>query len=200
MEMPTTCAVCGQTFDLNDGRRSPDNPEITICRSCAAAQEECKEQQKLCQKCGEELEHCECCGAIGCPECDLESPFPEDSMIKYCPECAKGAREERVKEAANGTKICATCTRFRNENGWGDGDCDLDELCPHHDGHCDNWAPDVDKLIERVYQKGREKMMQVAITAFDNVWLGDDENGDGEWEPDYEYHRRNFVVELMRSK
>ena len=40
-------------------------------------------------------------------------------------------------------------------------------------------------------------MRAKAIGAFDDMWF---ENGeDGEFEPDYEYHRRNFIRKLNQE-
>ena len=43
-------------------------------------------------------------------------------------------------------------------------------------------------------QEAEERMRQKAVSAFDDMWF---ENGeDGEFEPDYEYHRKNFIQKL----
>lgn len=41
-------------------------------------------------------------------------------------------------------------------------------------------------------------MRKRAIGAFDDMWF---ENGeDGEFEPDYEYHRNNFIQKLTENE
>lgn len=46
-------------------------------------------------------------------------------------------------------------------------------------------------------QEAEERMRKRAIGAFDDMWF---ENGeDGEFEPDYEYHRRNFIRKLNKE-
>lgn len=48
--------------------------------------------------------------------------------------------------------------------------------------------------VELAEQEAEERMRQKAISAFDDMWF---ENGeDGEFEPDYEYHRKNFIQKL----
>ena len=48
--------------------------------------------------------------------------------------------------------------------------------------------------IELAEQEAEERMRKKAISAFDDMWF---ENGeDGEFEPDYEYHRKNFIQKL----
>jgi hypothetical protein len=48
--------------------------------------------------------------------------------------------------------------------------------------------------VELAEQEAEERMRKRAIGAFDDMWF---ENGeDGEFEPDYEYHRKNFIQKL----
>ena len=48
--------------------------------------------------------------------------------------------------------------------------------------------------LELAAQEAEERMRKKAISAFDDMWF---ENGeDGEFEPDYEYHRKNFIQKL----
>ena len=48
--------------------------------------------------------------------------------------------------------------------------------------------------VEHAEQEAEERMRKRAIGAFDDMWF---ENGeDGEFEPDYEYHRKNFIQKL----
>ena len=50
------------------------------------------------------------------------------------------------------------------------------------------------EVAELAEQEAEERMRQKAISAFDDMWF---ENGeDGEFEPDYEYHRKNFIQKL----
>lgn len=50
---------------------------------------------------------------------------------------------------------------------------------------------------ELAEQEAEERMRAKAIGAFDDMWF---ENGeDGEFEPDYEYHRRNFIRKLNKE-
>jgi hypothetical protein len=37
MEMPTPCENCGKWFDLLDGGKSRDYPNITVCPDCTDA-------------------------------------------------------------------------------------------------------------------------------------------------------------------
>lgn len=47
-------------------------------------------------------------------------------------------------------------------------------------------------------QEAEERMRKRAIGAFDDMWF---ENGeDGEFEPDYEYHRKNFIQKLTENE
>ena len=51
--------------------------------------------------------------------------------------------------------------------------------------------------VELAEQEAEERMRAKAIGAFDDMWF---ENGeDGECEPDYEYHRRNFIRKLNKE-
>lgn len=53
---------------------------------------------------------------------------------------------------------------------------------------------DVCKAVELAEQEAEERMREKAVSAFDDMWF---ENGeDGEFEPDYEYHRKNFIQKL----
>ena len=56
---------------------------------------------------------------------------------------------------------------------------------------------DAVKAVELAEQEVEERMRKRAIGAFDDMWF---ENGeDGEFEPDYEYHRRNFIRKLNKE-
>lgn len=56
---------------------------------------------------------------------------------------------------------------------------------------------DAIKAVELAEQEAWERMRQKAISAFDDMWF---ENGeDGEFEPDYEYHRKNFIQKLTEQ-
>ena len=44
-------------------------------------------------------------------------------------------------------------------------------------------------------KEAEERMRKKAISAFDDMWF---ENG--EFEPDYEYHRRNFIQKLNENE
>lgn len=56
---------------------------------------------------------------------------------------------------------------------------------------------DAIKAVEIAEQEAEERMRKKAIGAFDDMWF---ENGeDGEFEPDYEYHRRNFIQKLNEA-
>ena len=53
------------------------------------------------------------------------------------------------------------------------------------------------ECVELAEQEAEERMRAKAIGAFDDMWF---ENGeDGEFEPDYEYHRRNFIRKLNKE-
>ena len=52
--------------------------------------------------------------------------------------------------------------------------------------------------VELAEQEAEERMRKRAIGAFDDMWF---ENGeDGEFEPDYEYHRKNFIQKLNENE
>lgn len=48
--------------------------------------------------------------------------------------------------------------------------------------------------IEQAERDAEERMRRRAISAFDDMWFANGE--DGEFEPDYEYHRKNFIERL----
>lgn len=51
-----------------------------------------------------------------------------------------------------------------------------------------------ERAAELAEQEAEERMRKKAVSAFDDMWF---ENGeDGEFEPDYEYHRKNFIQKL----
>ena len=51
--------------------------------------------------------------------------------------------------------------------------------------------------VELAEQEAEERMRAKAIGAFDDMWF---ENGeDGEFEPDYEYPRRDFIRKLNKE-
>ena len=57
---------------------------------------------------------------------------------------------------------------------------------------------DAIKAVEIAEQEAEERMRKKAIGAFDDMWF---ENGeDGEFEPDYEYHRKNFIQKLNEDE
>ncbi len=48
--------------------------------------------------------------------------------------------------------------------------------------------------VELAEQEAEERMRRKALAAFDDMWFENGENG--EFESDYEYHRRNFIKKL----
>ena len=50
-------------------------------------------------------------------------------------------------------------------------------------------------MADLAEQEAEERMRKKAISAFDDMWF---ENG--EFEPDYEYHRRNFIQKLNEKE
>ncbi len=57
---------------------------------------------------------------------------------------------------------------------------------------------DAIKAVEIAEQEAEERMRKKAISAFDDMWF---ENGeDGEFEPDYEYHQKNFIQKLTENE
>ena len=64
--------------------------------------------------------------------------------------------------------------------------------CP---GECDIKLIEAKRAIELAEQEAEERMRKKAISAFDDMWF---ENG--EFEPDYEYHRRNFIQKLNENE
>lgn len=57
---------------------------------------------------------------------------------------------------------------------------------------------DAIKAVEIAEQEAEERMRKKAIGAFDDMWF---ENGeDGEFEPDYEYHQKNFIQKLTENE
>lgn len=64
----------------------------------------------------------------------------------------------------------------------------------------DGWLcfSDAHRIIEIAEKEVEEQMRKKAISAFDDMWF---ENGeDGEFEPDYEYHRKNFIQKLSENE
>lgn len=67
--------------------------------------------------------------------------------------------------------------------------------CP---GECDIKLIEAKRAVELAEQEAEERMRKRAIGAFDDMWF---ENGeDGEFEPDYEYHRKNFIQKLTENE
>ena len=57
---------------------------------------------------------------------------------------------------------------------------------------------DAIRAVEIAEQETEERMRKRAIGAFDDMWF---ENGeDGEFEPDYEYHQKNFIQKLTENE
>lgn len=52
-----------------------------------------------------------------------------------------------------------------------------------------------ERAVELAEREAEERMRKKAISAFDDMWF---ENG--EFEPDYEYHRRNFIQKLNENE
>ena len=51
--------------------------------------------------------------------------------------------------------------------------------------------------LELAELEAEERMREKAVSAFDDMWF---ENGeDGEFEPGYEYHRKNFIQKLKEE-
>ena len=50
------------------------------------------------------------------------------------------------------------------------------------------------EAVELAEQEAEERMRRKALAAFDEMWCENGENG--EFEPDYEYHRRIFIKKL----
>ncbi len=48
--------------------------------------------------------------------------------------------------------------------------------------------------LELAELEAEERMREKAVSAFDDMWF--ENGGDGEFEPDYEYHRKNFIQKL----
>ncbi len=58
------------------------------------------------------------------------------------------------------------------------------EVFPKHVGR-----PEAIRVAEIAEQEAEERMRQKAIEAFDDMWFSG-------FEPDYEYHRMNFIKKL----
>lgn len=57
---------------------------------------------------------------------------------------------------------------------------------------------DTYRIAEIAEREAEERMRKKAISAFDDMWF---ENGeDGEFEPDYEYHQKNFIQKLTENE
>lgn len=55
-----------------------------------------------------------------------------------------------------------------------------------------------ERAVELAEQEAEERMQKKAVSAFNDMWF---ENGeDGEFEPDYEYHRKNFIQKLNENE
>lgn len=72
----------------------------------------------------------------------------------------------------------------------------------------------VEIAVEIAEQEAEDRMRQKAISAFDAMWFGDGDNkcdtcesGNcddceccaSEFEPDYEYHRKNFIQKMSEE-
>ncbi len=55
-----------------------------------------------------------------------------------------------------------------------------------------------ERAAELAEQAAEERMRKRAIGAFDEMWFETGE--DGEFEPDYEYHRKNFIQKLNENE
>jgi hypothetical protein len=72
------------------------------------------------------------------------------------------------------------------------------ESLPRDALSCYIGMPKVVIAVSLAEQEAEERMRAKAISAFDDMWF---ENGeDGEFEPDYEYHRRNFIQKLNEDE
>ena len=55
-------------------------------------------------------------------------------------------------------------------------------------------SADIEYCATLAEKEAEERMRRKAISAFDDMWF---ENGEeGEFEPDYEYHYKNFIQKL----
>lgn len=55
-----------------------------------------------------------------------------------------------------------------------------------------------ERAVELAEREAEERMQKKAVSAFDDMWF---ENGeDGEFEPDYGYHRKNFIQKLNENE
>lgn len=77
-------------------------------------------ENKLCPKCGEELQECENCENAGCPDCDKYIVTRDDVVL--CPECGAMCKAECDAQRAVG---CGSCALFSDEDDEGRGWCEL---------------------------------------------------------------------------
>lgn len=66
---------------------------------------------KNCPKCGMELQVCDNCENVGCPNCDGYTITRDDVLL--CSECSADILAEWNKQTENGAKVCGTCSPSR---------------------------------------------------------------------------------------
>ncbi len=94
---------------------------------------------KLCEKCGNDLDQCENCERWGCLECEEGWKRTRDD-VWLCPECAAAILADWNKETENGTKICGTCSHFSNDDDEDYGVCGKDGGDYPSNYHCKHWT------------------------------------------------------------
>ncbi len=97
------------------------------------------EAAMVCEKCGEDLDKCDGCGEVYCPNCD-EGNGTDTAGNGLCSGCITAVKAEWARETENGTKVCGTCSHFSDEDANGYGACYLDEDDPRCNGYCDKWT------------------------------------------------------------
>ena len=99
---------------------------------------------KNCPKCGMELQVCDNCENVGCPNCDGYTITRDDVLL--CSECSADILAEWNKQTENGAKVCGTCSHFKDEDVAGDGWCDKDDAIYHCSYYCGDHLPRLEKL------------------------------------------------------
>jgi uncharacterized Zn ribbon protein len=124
MEMPVSCPICGEIFELNDAKSviwEWENENSLVCPECHQKKLREFKDENMCPECNEPFIYCEGCHAQTCFNCNFNGWTYDEDGIYLCPTCSKEAHEEWLRDTDNGVKICQNCQNLI------DGYCEVEE-------------------------------------------------------------------------